>query len=172
MTHIKLSAMLALSQNRVIGVNNGLPWRLSNDLKWFKKTTMGKPLIMGRKTFQSLPGLLPGRPHIVVTRDTGFAADGVIIAHDLDTALIKAKAAAREIGADEMVIIGGADIFGQSLERLDRLYLTEVHAVVDGDTFLPEFNTADWTEISREFHEKSEKDMFDHSFITLDRKRH
>ncbi len=172
MTRIKLSAMLALSQNRVIGVNNGLPWRLSNDLKWFKKTTMGKPLIMGRKTYRSLPGLLPGRPHIVVTRDTGFAADEVIIAHDLDAALIKAEAAAREIGADEMVIIGGADIFGQSLDRLDRLYLTEVHTVVDGDTFLPEFNTADWIEKSREFHEKSEKDMFDHSFITLDRKRH
>lgn len=169
MSSILLSAIVAVAENQVIGINNGLPWRLSNDLKWFKKITMGKPIIMGRKTFQSLPGLLPGRPHIVITRDPDFTADDITTAHNLTEAISSGKEAAEQIGADEMVIIGGAEIYRQALDTLDMIYLTRVHAVIEGDTYFPELNPADWTELSREFHEKSEKDQFDHSFIELKR---
>lgn len=169
MSSILLSAIVAVAENQVIGIDNDLPWRLSNDLKWFKKVTMGKPIIMGRKTFQSLPGLLPGRPHIIITRDTEFTAANVAIAHDLDEAIQAGKEAAEQIGVNEMVIIGGAEIYRQALDKLDMIYLTRVHAVIEGDTYFPKLDPADWTELSREFHEKSEKDQFDHSFIQLKR---
>lgn len=171
MSSILLSAMVAVSENQVIGVDNGLPWRLSNDLQWFKKVTMGKPIIMGRKTFKSLPGMLPGRPHIVITRDLDFSVKGAIIAHSLEDALSVGRDAAHRTGAHEMVIIGGAEIYRQALEKLDMIYLTRVHATVTGDSFFPALDPRDWTELSREFHEKSEKNMFDHSFIRLGRKR-
>ncbi|MCC3306517.1 dihydrofolate reductase [Sneathiella sp. HT1-7] len=171
MPSILLSAMVAVSENQVIGVDNGLPWRLSNDLRWFKATTTGKPIIMGRKTFESLPGMLPGRPHIVITRDPDFIAEGAIVAHSLDEAIRLGKDAAQRIDAREMVIIGGAEIYRQAMEMLDQIYLTRVHATVTGDTFFPELDPASWTELSREFHKKSEKDTYDHSFITLKRKQ-
>ncbi|TNE39286.1 MAG: dihydrofolate reductase [Alphaproteobacteria bacterium] len=164
-----LSAMVAVSENNVIGAEGGLPWRLSNDLKWFKKTTMGKPVIMGRKTFESLPKLLSGRANIVITRETNFQAAGAIITHSLDEALEAGKKAARTLGVSEIVVIGGAEIYRQSLEKLNRIYLTRVHATVDGDTFFPDLGSAIWKESAREFHQKSEKDMFDHSFIVLNR---
>lgn len=171
MPSILLSAMVAVSENQVIGVDNGLPWRLSNDLKWFKATTTGKPIIMGRKTFESLPGMLPGRPHIVITRDPDFRAEGAIVVHSLDEAIRLGKDAARRIDAREMVIIGGAEIYRQAMDKLDQIYLTRVHATVIGDTFFPELDPARWTELSREFHAKTKKDMYDHSFITLNRKQ-
>ncbi|MDF2365965.1 dihydrofolate reductase [Sneathiella sp.] len=171
MSSILLSAMVAVSENQVIGIDNGLPWRLSNDLKWFKKVTMEKPIIMGRKTFESLPGLLPGRPHIVITRDPDFSVDGAVVVHSLKDALIAGEEAAQQIGAEEMVIIGGAEIYRQAMEKLDLIYLTRVHTEIEGDTYFPELDPADWTELSHEFYEKSEKDMFDHSFIRLRRKR-
>ena len=164
--------MVAVSENNVIGADNGLPWRLSNDLKWFKKTTMGKPIIMGRKTFESLPGLLPGRPNIIITRDSLFKKDGAIVVHSLSDALIAGNEAAQKIGAGEMVVIGGAEIYRQSMDQLDRLYLTRVHASVDGDTFFPPLILDDWSEDLCEIHEKSEKDMFDYSFIILNRINH
>ncbi|MEX0583115.1 MAG: dihydrofolate reductase [Sneathiella sp.] len=171
MKNIILSAMVAVSENHVIGVDNDLPWRLSNDLKWFRKTTMGKPIIMGRKTFQSLPGPLPGRTGIVVTRDPNFKADGAIITNSIDSALKAGEKAARKMNIDEIVIIGGAEIFRLSLDQLDKIYLTRVHATVEGDTFFPDLNSDEWHEISNEFHAKSEKNMFDHSFIVLKRKK-
>ena len=163
--------MVAVSENQVIGVDNALPWRLSNDLKWFKKVTMGKPILMGRKTFQSLPGLLPGRPHIVITRDTEFTAANVTIAHNLDEAIEAGKEAAEQIGAEEIVIIGGAEIYRQALEKLDMIYLTRVHATVEGDTYFPALDPDNWIVLSREFHGKTEKDQFDHSFIQLKKNR-
>jgi dihydrofolate reductase len=169
MASILLSAMVAVSENQVIGVDNGLPWRLSNDLKWFKKVTMGKPILMGRKTFQSLPGLLPGRPHIVITRDPKFTAKDVTITHDINEAIKAGIEAASQLGAEEMVIIGGAEIYRQALDKLDLIYLTQVHAEIEGDTYFPELDPADWTEVSRELHRKSEKDQYDHSFICLKR---
>lgn len=163
--------MVAVSENQVIGVDNGLPWRLSNDLKWFKKVTMGKPIIMGRKTFQSLPGLLPGRPHIVITRDPEFTAAGVTVTHNLDESVKAGIKVAEQVEAEEMVIIGGAEIYRQALEMLDVIYLTRVHAVIEGDTYFPELDPDNWIELSREFHVKSKKDQFDHSFIRLERKQ-
>tara|TARA_R110001599_G_scaffold67394_2_gene190424 strand:+ start:2020 stop:2541 length:522 start_codon:yes stop_codon:yes gene_type:complete len=171
MTSIILSAIVAVSENQVIGADNDLPWRLSNDLKWFKKTTMGKPIIMGRKTFQSLPGLLPGRTSIVISRDPDFTANGAIITHSLESALEIGNETAKQMKTNEVVIIGGAEIFHQCLDQLDRIYLTRVHATIDGDTFFPDFNTSEWREISNEFHPKSEKDMYDHNFIVLEREQ-
>ncbi len=163
--------MVAVSDNQVIGKDNSLPWRLSNDLKWFKKTTMGKPVIMGRKTFQSLPGLLPGRPHIVITRDRHFTAKGAVVVNSLEDALIAGESAARQIDANEMVIIGGAEIYHLALSKLDRVYLTRVHATIEGDTFFPDLDPSQWVELSCDFYNKSDKDMFDHSFVLLERKR-
>jgi dihydrofolate reductase len=169
MTDFLLSAVVAASENNVIGRDNDLPWRLSNDLKWFKSTTMNKPIVMGRKTFQSLPGMLPGRTHIVITRDPGFTAEGAVVTQSLEAAIESGKRDAATRGETEIMIIGGAEIFHQSLDRLDRIYLTRVHAEVDGDTFLPALDPANWREDFREFHEKSEKDAFDHSFMILNR---
>lgn len=171
MTKILLSAIVAVSNNRVIGRDNALPWRLSNDLKWFKKTTMGKPMIMGRKTFDSLPGLLPGRPHIVITRDAGFTAEDAIVTRSLDEAIARGREEARQLNVTEVIIIGGAEIYRQSLPLLDRLYLTEVHAELPGDAFFPELVAADWVETFREDHEKSERDEFAHSFVILEARR-
>mgnify|MGYP003108943342 FL=1 len=171
MTGSLLSAIVAVSTNRVIGRENGLPWRLSNDLKWFKKATMGKPMIMGRKTFESLPGLLPGRPHIVITRQPGYAPEGAIVVHSLDEAIARARIEAANAEQDEVMIIGGAEIYRQSRDRLDRIYLTEVHTILEGDAFLPDFQSEDWTETFREFHEKSDRNEFDHSFVILERQK-
>lgn len=153
----------------MIGIENDLPWRLSNDLKWFKKTTFGKPILMGRKTFKSLPGLLPGRVHIILTRNLDFTLDDGIVTHTLDEAIAAGKTAAIAAKADEVVIIGGAEIYRLTLPQIDRLYLTLVHTEIAGDTFFPELKNSDWAEVFREFHGKTEKDMFDHSFTILER---
>ena len=155
----------------MIGIENNLPWRLSNDLKWFKKTTLNKPIIMGRKTFDSLPGMLPGRAHIILTRDPGFSIEGSIVTHTLDEAIAAGMSAAINAGTDEVVVIGGAEIYRLSLPRIDRIYLTRVHTDIAGDTFFPELKSCDWNEVYREFHTKTEKDMYDHSFTILERIR-
>ncbi|MEH6525970.1 MAG: dihydrofolate reductase [Sneathiella sp.] len=164
-----LSAIVAVSENNVIGAGNDLPWRLSNDLKWFKKTTLGKPILMGRKTFKSLPGLLPGRANIIITRDPEFKLDGGIVTHNLDDAIAAGRTAAQAADAQEIVVIGGAEIYHLALPKIDRFYLTRVHTEIGGDTYLPELEKSDWAEVFREFHGKSEKDMFDYSFTILDR---
>lgn len=166
-----LSAIVAVAENNVIGAENDLPWRLSNDMKWFRRTTMGKPIIMGRKTFQSLPKLLPGRTNIIVTRDPAFQVEGAIVTHSLEEALAAAKALDGDSGPEEVVIIGGAEIYRQSLPYLDRLYLTRVHADIPGDTFFPELEMKNWSEDFAERHGKSEKDAHDHSFTILNRVR-
>jgi len=164
-----LSAIVAVSENNVIGAENDLPWRLSNDLKWFKKTTLGKPMLMGRKTFDSLPGLLPGRAHIVLTRDSEFTLNNAIVVHSLEEALAESTIIAKEGGIDEVMIIGGAEIFRLALPQIERLYLTRVHSEVAGDTYFPELENNRWIEVFREFHGKTEKDIFDHSFTILER---
>ncbi|USG60606.1 dihydrofolate reductase [Sneathiella marina] len=166
-----LSAIVAVSENNVIGAENDLPWRLSNDLKWFKKSTIGKPILMGRKTFKSLPGLLPGRTNIILTRDPDFTLDGGIVTRNLDDAIAAGQVAAKTAGAEEIVVIGGAEIYRLTLPLINRLYLTRVHTEIEGDTFFPELETTDWVEVFNEFHGKSEKDMFDHSFTILERIR-
>ena len=147
---VLISAIAAVSDNHVIGKDNDLLWHIPKDFKHFKSTTMGKPMVMGRKTFQSLPGLLPGRPHIVVSR-SGFTHEGVESAVSLEDGLDKA----RTHETDKVFIIGGAQIYKQALEQnlCDRLYITRVHQNFEGDAFFPEINACDWTLTSEERHD-------------------
>jgi dihydrofolate reductase len=154
--------VVAMAENRVIGRDGGLPWKISEDLRFFKRITMGKPILMGRKTYISIGRPLPGRSNIVITRDTNFTAHGVKVAHDLEAAI---KLAQGENPA-EIMIIGGAEIYGLALPRADRIYLTEVHADIEGDARFPEFDRNDWQEVARE--DFSGDPAF--SFVTLDRK--
>ena len=166
---VKLCLIVAVAENGVIGKDNGLPWHLSSDLKYFKETTMGKPIIMGRKTFQSIGRPLPGRTNIVITRDVSFAPEGVITALSLEMALDVGKNLALVKGVDEVMVIGGAQIYALCLPDADRLYLTRVHGDVDGDTFFPALDADDWLEASHEKFEAGEKDSHDYSLIVLDR---
>jgi dihydrofolate reductase len=166
---VKLCLVVAVAENGVIGRDNALPWRLSGDLKRFRAITMGKPLIMGRRTSESIGRPLPGRTSIVVTRDTGFRADGVVVAHDLPAAMAAAEEAARATGASEIMVIGGAAIYESALPLADRIYLTEVHAAPDGDTRFPKLGAGEWHEVSREFHPADPGESSDCSFVILDR---
>ena len=150
---------LARADNGVIGRDGGLPWRLPADLKRFKAQTMGKPMIMGRKTFESFPAPLPGRRHIVLTRDAGWSAPGAEVAADMDAAIALAD-------APEIAVIGGAQIFALFLPRADRVELTEVHAAPEGDVIVPPFTG--WREAAREDHE-AEGQRPPYSFVTLER---
>lgn len=142
-----LSLVVAVSRNGVIGRDGGLPWHISSDLKRFKAITMGKPVIMGRKTWDSLPRKpLPGRTNIIVTRQPDFSAEGAHVARDAEAAVVLA---ARE-GAAEICVIGGGDIYRQFLPRAGRIYLTEVQMDVSGDTHFPVLDKAEWREVSRE----------------------
>ena len=144
-----VSMVVAMGENRVIGRDGGLPWHIPGDLKLFKQTTMGKPIIMGRKTWESLGGPLPGRPHVVISRDTNYKAAGAHVVHNLDKALSVAQGLAVALKEEEIMIIGGAEIYRLAMTKADRLYLTEVALSPDGDAFFPEFDIAQWREISR-----------------------
>jgi dihydrofolate reductase len=141
--------VVAQAENGVIGKDGTLPWHLPADLKHFKQVTMGTPMIMGRKTFESLPGLLPGRRHIVLTRDQNWAAEGAETTHNVQEALLKA-------GSDRVSVIGGAEIFGFFGELATSVELTEIHADADGDTVMPPFHPTSWREVSREQHAAAE----------------
>lgn len=160
-----ISLIWAMSENRVIGRDNQLPWQLPADLKHFKALTLGKPIVMGRKTWESLPGLLPERPHIVVTRDADYRADGCLVVHSVDEAIARLK------GVEEVMVVGGAAIYAAVLPRATRLYLTLVHAEVEGDTYFPELDLSQWCEIEREPHMADEKNSYPYSFIKLERKQ-
>ena len=147
---VPLVIIAAVARNRVIGRNNGLAWRLPSDLKRFKALTMGKPLLMGRKTYQSIGRPLPGRETIVVTRERAAAIPGVLVAHDLAAALSAAQAAASRMGADEVIIAGGGQIYAQTIGRAARLHITEVDLAPDGDAKFPAIDPAQWREISRQ----------------------
>ena len=161
----RVELIVARADNGVIGRDGRLPWHLSADLRQFKITTMGAPMIMGRKTFDSLPGLLPGREHIVLTRDADFQAEGVKVAHSTDEAL---KLAA---GAERVSVIGGAEIYHAFLPMAERIHLTEVHVAPDGDTFFPQINTRDWN-VARGRRNEAEGDQPAHTFILMERKSH
>lgn len=150
--------LAAVARNGTIGLDGGLPWHIPADLKRFKSLTMGKPMIMGRRTFESLPGLLPGRRHIVLTRDSTYRAAGAEIAASLDEAFALAD-------APEIAVIGGGQIYAAALPRANRLELTEVHAEIEGDTYFPERGN-DWHETFRERHEAGESHPA-YSFVTL-----
>lgn len=144
---VRLAAIVAQGSNRCIGVENKLPWYLPEDLKHFKATTLGKPVIMGRKTFESIGKPLPGRTNIVITRDPNYQAAGVRVAHSLDAAITMGRAQAEISGSDEAVIIGGAQIYAESLSMIDRLYITDVDTAPDGDAFFPELDPTQWQQI-------------------------
>ena len=166
---MRIALVVAMAENRVIGVDGDLPWRLSSDLKYFKSVTMGKPIVMGRKTFASIGRPLPGRDNIVITRNAEFAPDGVHVAADVAAALSLAHTLAKEKGADEICIIGGGEIYRQTLDLADRIYLTEVHMTADGDTVFPDLRPADWREVSRSAQTAGEGDSADFSLVVLDR---
>ncbi|NQV44555.1 MAG: dihydrofolate reductase [Rhodospirillales bacterium] len=160
---------VAMAENRVIGRDGGLPWHLSGDLQYFKRVTMGKPMIMGRKTFESIGRPLPGRLNIVVTRDATYATDNVMVVHSLEQALDAARERAEADGIDEVMIIGGGQIYGDALPVTDRVYLTEVHASVDGDTVFPDLAEDQWRETAREMHPGNKAGEPGYSFVILDR---
>lgn len=160
---MRLSAIVAMSKNRVIGKNNLLPWYLPADLKHFKEITLGKPILMGRKTFESIGRPLPGRLNIVITRNINYKAPGCVVMYSIDAALASISE------NEEAFIIGGAALFSQLLPRIERLYLTIIHEDFKGDAFFPEINENEWREIESSHHEPDEKNLYHFSFITLDR---
>jgi len=159
-----VSIIAIVASNGVIGRNNALPWHMSTDLKRFKALTMGHHMIMGRKTFESLGGrILPGRPHIVITRGD-LRVDGVQTAHSVDEALALAA------GDSEPFLCGGAEIYRQSMHRATRMYITQIHADVEGDTYFPEFDDVnEWKLVDREDFEADEKNDYPFSFLTYER---
>ena len=163
---IKLCLIVARGKNGVIGRDGDLPWRLSADLQHFKRTTLGKPIIMGRTTWESFPRRpLPGRENIVLSRDWNYAAPGGRVYSSLAPALSVAKAMAARDGQGEVFIVGGGALYEAALPMADRLYLTEVDAAPDGHVFFPELNMDEWTEVSRFEHASDEKN--DHAFTAL-----
>ena len=163
---IAIVLFAAVADNGVIGRDNGLPFRQSSDLKRFKSLTMGKPVLMGRKTYRSIGKLLPGRTSIVVSRNGDFAAPGVVVAGSLDAALAVARGDALRRGVDEIVVIGGTDIFEQSMTLADRIEITHVHARPAGDTHFPPIDAARWHEAARSEHPAGPQDEAAFSYAT------
>jgi dihydrofolate reductase len=160
-----IALIVAMARNRVIGGDNRLIWRLSSDLKRLRALTWGKPLIMGRKTFDSIGKPLPGRETIVVTRDPAFASAGVRVAHDVDAALALAGEIAGEMKADEIMVAGGGEIYRQTIGRADRLYLTEVDLAPEGDAYFPAIDPAYWGEVSRERGVRTDRDDAEFTYV-------
>ncbi|GHD35376.1 type 3 dihydrofolate reductase [Parahalioglobus pacificus] len=167
---MQLSLIVAAARNGVIGRNNALPWHLPEDLKYFKRVTMGKPILMGRKTFESIGRALPGRTNLVITRNNEWQAEGVQGVRSLEAALSLAEDIALIDGVDELMVIGGAQIYAEALPRAERIYLTEVDADVEGDAYLPAIDRSAWREVSREVHAPSETNPYPYSFVVLDRR--
>ena len=155
---ISITLVVAAARNGTIGRDGGLPWRLSSDLKRFKANTIGRPVIMGRKTFQSIGRPLPGRDNIVVTRDRNFAADGVWAVPDIEAALALARAKAKEANVSEICVIGGGEIYRQTFGLANKLVVTFVEAEIEGDTKFPAIDSAAWKEVSSQSHGAGEKD--------------
>ncbi|MGN2432427.1 dihydrofolate reductase [Pseudomonas syringae] len=147
-TYLPLSLIAALGENRVIGVDNSMPWHLPGDFKYFKATTLGKPIIMGRKTWDSLGRPLPGRLNLVVSRQTDLQLEGAEVFSSLDAAVARAEQWAQEQGVDEVMLIGGAQLYAQGLAQANRLYLTRVALSPEGDAWFPEFDTTQWALVS------------------------
>lgn len=166
-----LVMVVAVAENGVIGRQGDLPWRLSSDLKLFRRLTLGKPLIMGRKTFESIGKPLDGRDTIVVTRNPDFDAAGTLVADSFEAALRLGRDCAGARGADEIAVIGGAQIYRAAMPYTDRIYLTRVHAAPEGDTVFPGLAEADWREAAREPFAAGPKDDHDFTLVTLERLR-
>jgi dihydrofolate reductase len=169
MTEIVLVA--AVADNGVIGADNAIPWRQKSDMQRFKSITIDKPVVMGRKTFASMKRALPGRTNIVVTRDPGFSHPGVVTATSFDDALTLAQADALQRGADDIAVIGGAEIYAHFLELADRLEITEVHATPQGDTRFPAIDAGQWQEVARAKHPPGPDDTAAFSYVTYRRRK-
>lgn len=165
----RISMVVAVAQNGVIGADGGLAWKISDDLKWFKSVTMGKPVIMGRKTYASIGKPLPGRDNIVLTRNQSFAPEGVFVARSPAAAIALAEGLAGERGADEICIIGGAEIYAQTLSMTSRIYLSRVAATVAGDAVFPALDSAEWRETAVSGCSESGKNQYACNFFILDR---
>jgi dihydrofolate reductase len=159
----------AVGENGVIGRDNALPWRLKSDLQHFRRLTMGKPVVMGRKTFLSIGKALPGRSNIVITRDREFCAAGALVTFDLADALVLARADADRRGAGAIMILGGADLFAQTIGAADRLEITIVHARPEGDTRFPPIDAAQWQEVSRSEHAAGADDSAAYALVSYRR---
>ncbi len=159
-----VSVVVAKAQNGVIGKNNALPWHLPKDLAHFKRVTLGKPVIMGRLTYESIGRPLPGRANIVVSRQAGWSAEGVQVANSLEAAI---ELGASNDGVSEVMIIGGASLYQQAMGLIDRVYLTEIHADIDGDARFDALQADAWQEVNRTFVPADERNRYDMSFIEL-----
>ena len=159
-----ISLIAAMDKNRLIGRENGLPWHLPADFKHFKEVTMAKPVIMGRKTFESIGKPLPGRTNIVISR-SGFNAEGIIVVDAIENALKAAD------DAEEVMVIGGASFYEQMLDKADRLYLTHVDAECEGDAWFPAFDLSDWEIVSEEEHDADEKNNYSFTIKSYQRKK-
>jgi dihydrofolate reductase len=160
---MRLSIIVAASENNVIGVGNQLPWRLPDELRRFKALTLGKPILMGRKTYESIGRPLPGRRNIVISRRLGLSIEGVDVCSSLEQAM------AIVASAEETMLIGGADLYRQLLARTRTIYLTRVHATLAGDAFFPELARDEWREVNRETHAQDERHAHAFTFLTLER---
>ena len=161
---MKVSLIVAVGRRNEIGKDGQMPWHLPADLKHFKRNTLGKPMLMGRKTLEAIGRALPERRNLVLTRDAGFRAEGCETVTSLDAALELVS------GEPELMVIGGGEVYRLAWARTDRIYLTRIHADVEGaDTFFPEIQDGRWREVSREDHRADEKNPFDYSFLLLER---
>jgi len=158
----KLSIIVAAAKNRVIGINNTLPWHLPEDLKRFRALTMGHHIIMGRKTYESLGRLLPGRTTVIVTRNKDYKVEGALVANSLEAAITLCK------DDDEIFLIGGAELYQDGLKLSDKLYITELDLQVDGDAHFPQYPAEEWQQVSREAHTSEQGLSF--SYVTYQRK--
>lgn len=161
----RVSIIVAMAKNRVIGAANGIPWHLPNELKLFKSVTMGHPIVMGRRTYESINRLLPGRTTVIVTRQPGYQVPGAIIAHSLEDAIAACPA------DDEIFVIGGGELYKSALPMADRIYLTTVDAAPDGDTFMPEFDLGEWRETSSQSYPADNEHRYAYRFAVYDRVR-
>ncbi len=164
---MKIALIVAASQNNVIGLDNQLPWHLPEDLQYFKAVTMGKPILMGRKTYDSIGRPLPGRTNIVLTRDANWSAEGVVVVNDLDSATAASEKACVAAGVDELMIIGGEQIYRKFLPIADKLYLTKVEAVVEGDAYFPAIDSDQWQQVAEKIPEKVGN--YSYRFVVLER---
>ena len=165
-----LSLICAMDENMVIGRNNSLPWYLPEDLKHFKRTTMGKCIIMGRRTYESIGRPLPGRTNIIVTRSRDYEVENARVVDSLTDAIELAENIAFIDGSDEAFIIGGAELYKHALPVVDRLYLTMVHAEVEGDTYFPDFDVSVWEEVSKNFYDADEFNPYPYSICVFERR--
>ena len=159
-----ISLIAAMDKNRVIGKGGKLPWNLPADMKYFKDKTLGKPIIMGRKTYESLGKPLPNRTNIIVTHDQDCKAEGCIVVHSVDGALKAAE------NAEEVMVIGGSQIYKEFLPKANKLYLTIIDAEIEGDIYFPEYKIEEWKETSYEEHERDAENQYDYTFLVFERK--